>query len=230
MSVYDSLYDPIFIAIDSIIFGFDQGKLKLLLIKRKMPPMEGQWSLMGGFVAKNESLDEAAYRILEDLTGLQSVFLEQLYTYGDLDRDPAARVVSVAYYALINIDNYDTETGERHGAQWFSIDEIPRLVFDHQAMVHKALRRLKRKTLIQPIGFELLPQKFTLTQLQLLYEAIHQRELDKRNFRKKIVAVDILTKLEEKDKESSKKGAYLFKFNKEKYDYLSSKDNLFDFV
>jgi 8-oxo-dGTP diphosphatase len=230
MSVYDILHEKNFVAIDSIIFGFDSGTLKLLLIKRKMPPVAGQWSLMGGFVGGNESIDEAAYRILEELTGLKSVFLEQLYTYGDVQRDTAARVISVAFYALININNYDEQLGQRHGAEWYAIDEIPPLVFDHTEMVHKAMRRLRRKTLIQPIGFELLPEKFTLTQLQQLYEAIHQRSLDKRNFRKKILATEILTRLEEKDKESSKKGAWLYRFNKEKYEFLSSKDNLFDFV
>jgi 8-oxo-dGTP diphosphatase len=228
--IYDKYYEKNFVAIDSIIFGFDQGKLKLLLIKRNMPPMEGQWSLMGGFVGQQESVDNAAYRILEDLTGLKSVFLEQLYTYGDLQRDPAGRVISVAYYALINICNYDEALGQKHGAQWFSMNELPTLVFDHSTMVEKALRRLRRKTLIQPIGFELLPPKFTLTQLQQLYEAIHQQEIDKRNFRKKILSTGLLTKLDEKDKESSKRGAFLFQFNKEKYDFLSAKDNLFDFL
>jgi len=228
--IYDRYYEKNFVAIDSIIFGFDHGKLKLLLIKRKMPPMEGHWSLMGGFVSQQESVDNAAYRILEDLTGLKSVFLEQLYTYGDPHRDPAGRVISVAYYALININNYDESLGHKHGAQWFSMDEIPPLVFDHSIMVEKALRRLRRKTLIQPIGFELLPPKFTLTQLQQLYEAIHQQEIDKRNFRKKILSTGLLSKLDEKDKESSKRGAFLYQFNKEKYDFLSTKDNMFDFL
>jgi 8-oxo-dGTP diphosphatase len=230
MSLYENIHDKNFVAIDSIIFGFDQAKLKLLLIKRKMPPMEGHWSLMGGFVSATESVDDAAYRILEDLTGLRSIFLEQLYTYGHPDRDSAGRVISVAYYALININNYDEELGQKHGAQWFAMDEIPKLVFDHSAMVEKAMRRLKRKTIIQPIGFELLPEKFTLTQLQQLYEAIHQQDIDKRNFRKKILSIDILTKLDEKDKESSRRGAFLYKFNKEKYDYLTNKENLFDFL
>ncbi len=230
MTIYDGVHDKNFVAIDSIIFGFDQGRLKLLLIKRKMPPMEGQWSLMGGFVGSHESVDDAAYRILENLTGLKSIFLEQLYAYGDLDRDSAGRVISVAYYALINIDNYDEELGRKYGAEWFTMDEIPSLVFDHSTMVQKAIRRLKRKTIIQPIGFELLPPKFTLTQLQQLYEAIHQKEIDKRNFRKKILSMGVLNKLDEKDKESSKRGAFLYKFNKEKYDYLTSKENLFDFI
>jgi 8-oxo-dGTP diphosphatase len=228
--IYNQVFDKHFLAIDSIIFGFDQGKLKILLIKRKMPPMVGHWSLMGGFVGENESIDQAAYRILEELTGLKYIFLEQLYAYGDLNRDPAARVISIAYYALINIDNYDHELGQRHGAEWYDLNDIPALIFDHSEMVLKAIRRLKRKSIVQPIGFELLPEKFTLTQLQQLYEAIHQRELDKRNFRKKILALDILTRLEEKDKESSKKGAFLYKFNKEKYDYFSSKVSVFDLL
>ncbi len=150
-------YDRHYVAIDSIIFGFDDDTLKLLLIKRKFEPCRGCWSLMGGFVAENESLDQAAYRILEELTGLRDLYLEQLYTYGEVDRDLDARVISVAYYALINIKDYDEELGRKHGAEWFAIDDIPPLIFDHNVMVDKAMRRLKRKTIIQPIGFELLP-------------------------------------------------------------------------
>jgi 8-oxo-dGTP diphosphatase len=226
ISQYKS-YDQHYVAIDSIIFGFDDESLKLLLIKRKFEPCKDCWSLMGGFVAENESLDQAAYRILEDLTGLRDVYLEQLYTYGEVKRDLDARVISVAYYALININKYDEELGRKHGAQWFSIDDIPPLIFDHDEMVAKAMRRLKRKTIIQPIGFELLPEKFTLPQLQRLYEVIHQQKLDKRNFRKKILSMEVLTQLDEKDKVSSKRGAYLYKFDKEKYDYLISNGSFF---
>ncbi len=209
-----------FVAIDSIIFGFNEGQLKLLLIKRRFEPHRGTWSLMGGFLAKKESADQAANRILEELTGLKNIFLEQLYAYGDVNRDDEARVISIAYYALINIDDYDENLGKKHGAQWFNIDDIPPLIFDHEVMVQKAMRRLRRKTVIQPIGFELLPKKFTLTQLQCLYESIHQQSLDKRNFRKKILALDLLKKLEEKDKLTSKRGAFLYKFNKRKYDEM----------
>lgn len=226
MTRYQS-YDKHYVAIDSIIFGFDDESLKLLLIKRKFEPCKGCWSLMGGFVGAGESLDQAAYRILEELTGLQDIYLEQLYTYGEVNRDFDARVISVAYYALININKYDEELGRKHGAEWFSIDEIPPLIFDHDAMVLKAMRRLKRKTIVQPIGFELLPEKFTLPQLQRLYEAIHQQKLDKRNFRKKILSMGVLTQLDEKDRISSKRGAYLHKFDKEKYDELNKNGNIF---
>ncbi len=229
MTLYNQVHEKNFVAIDSIIFGFDQGKLKLLLIKRKMPPMEGHWSLMGGFVGSGESIDDAAYRILEELTGLKSVFLEQLYTYGDLKRDSADRVISVAYYALININNYDQAQGLNHGARWFALDDIPPLVFDHNAMVMKALRRLRRKTIVQPIGFELLPEKFTLTKIQQLYEAIHQQPIDKRNFRKKLLSMGVITRLDEKDKESSKRGAFYYKFDKKKYDTLVEEGNSFEF-
>jgi 8-oxo-dGTP diphosphatase len=222
--MYDN-FDKNYVAVDCIIFGFHEGKLKLLLIKRDFEPHQGTWSLMGGFVGKDESVEDAANRILEELTGLKNIFLEQLYAYGDVKRDDADRVISIAYYALINIDQYE----EKPGAKWFAYDEIPSLVFDHNIMVQKALRRLKRKTIIQPIGFELLSEKFTLTQLQSLYEAIHQQCLDKRNFRKNILNMHVLKKLNEKDKNNSKRGAFLYKFDKEKYDALVEKGNSFEF-
>lgn len=222
-------HDKHYVAVDSIIFGFNDNELKLKLIKRKFEPCKGQWSLMGGFVRKNESLEEAAYRILEDLTGHKDIYLEQLYAYGNVNRDSEDRVISVAYYALIKINEGEEEVGKKYGAKWFSIDKIPPLIFDHEEMVEKAKKRLRRKTIIQPIGFELLPEKFTIPQLQKLYEAIHEKKLDKRNFRKKVLSMDVLTKLEEKDKKSSKRGAFLYKFDKDKYDYLvNEKGALFE--
>jgi len=178
---------------------------------------------MGGFPKRNESLDHAADRVLKQLTGLQNVYMEQLYAYGSVDRDPGERVVSVAYYALIKIEDYDKALVRENDAHWCPISDIPELVFDHSTMVDKALRRLRRRARIQPIGFELLPEKFSLPQLQGLYEAIYQKELDKRNFRKKILSMDLLDKLEEKDKSSSKKGAFLYRFNPEKYGELLAK-------
>lgn len=213
-------FDKHLVAVDSIIFGFSQNQLELLLVKRKLEHHKGKWSLMGGFVGKNEHVDEAAARILIELTGLRDIFLEQLYTYGDIHRDDGGRVISVAYYALINIDRFRPEAISGYDAQWFPLHALPELVFDHEIMVDKALRRLRRKTIIQPVGFELLPEKFTLTQLQQLYEAIHQQNLDKRNFRKKILSMDVLQKLDEKEKFSSKRGAYLYRFDKDKYDEL----------
>jgi len=211
------------VAVDSIIFGFDKNQLKILLIKRNFDPCKGKWSLMGGFLRKDESLDGAAQRVLYSLTGLKDVYLEQLYTYGDLNRDPGARVISTAYYALINIEKYEEQISQEYNAQWWDINDHPELIFDHNMMVNKALRRLKRKTRTQPIGFELLPEKFTIPQLQALYEAIHQRKMDKRNFRKKILSYDFLERLEEKDKRNSKKGAFFYKFNEQKYRELVQK-------
>jgi len=208
------------IAVDCVIFGFDQQELKLLLIRRAMEPGKGEWSLQGGFLRHDESLDQAACRVLNELTGLKNIYLEQLYAYGDPIRDPGERVVSVAYYALLKIEDYDQELNSSYDARWCNVSAIPSLVFDHREMVEKALRRLRRKARIQPIGFELLPDHFTLPQLQSLYEAIYQKPVDKRNFRKKILSMNLLEKLEEKDKTSSKKGAWLYQFNREHYNQL----------
>lgn len=218
---YYNEHKKFYVAVDCIIFGFDQDGLKLLLIKRKFEPMKGKWSLMGGFLQENESLDEAAARVLFHLTGLKGVYLEQLYTYGEVDRDPGERVISVAYYALIRTDDYKSDLGKQHGARWFLLERKPLLIFDHDVMVDKALRRLRRKTKSQPIGFELLPEKFTIPMLQRLYESIHGKKFDKRNFRKKIFQLNILKKLDEKEKSSSRKGAWLYKFDKKKYHKLA---------
>jgi 8-oxo-dGTP diphosphatase len=210
------------VAVDCIIFGYDilEKEIKLLLFKRLIQPAKGRWSLTGGFVDENESLDAAASRILRNLTGLESVYLKQSYTYGDTDRDPGARVISVAYFALIPIRDIDRDLAERNGVNWRSISRLPFLIFDHPAMVKRALDDLQNQIKIKPVGFELLPEKFTLVQLQDLYEAIYQRKIDKRNFRKKILSMGILEKLDEKEKETSKKGAYYYKFHEEEYKRL----------
>lgn len=215
-SHYDQ-HDKIFVALDCIIFGFDRNGLKLLLIKRDFEPEKGNWSLMGGFLEKDESLDEAADRILHKLTGLKNVYLEQLYGFGEVDRDPVERTVSIAYYALINIREHDKELVEKYSARWFPIDELPDLIFDHEEMVEAAKARLQYKASHQPVGFELLPEKFTLPELQILYEAIYETTLDKRNFRRRILSMDVLVKTNEKQKKYSKKGAYLYKFDEDKY-------------
>jgi len=220
MVKYYSEYHKFLVAVDCIIFGFDGKELNLLLIKRNFPPAKGEWSLMGGFLKKNESIDQAAERVLFKLTGLCNVFLEQLQGYGEIERDPGERVISIAYYALIKIDDYDEELAQQYNAKWFPINDFPKLIFDHNIMVDKALRRLQRKAQNQPIGFELIPQKFTIPQLQRLYEAIFRKEFDKRNFRKKILSFRVLKKLEEKDRGSSKKGAYLYQFDKKEYNRL----------
>lgn len=209
--------DRFCLAVDCIIFGFDQETLKILLVKRRMEPFMDQWSLMGGFVKEKESLNDAARRITSSLTGLDQVYLEQLHTFGDVNRDPGGRIISVAYYALIKINESDIEIANKKGAEWFSVNDYPNLIFDHKQMVETALKRLQSRCRTQPIGFELLPEKFTIRQLQSLYEAILMSPLDKRNFRKKIHEMDFLDKLEEKDRMNSKKGAFLYRFNKERY-------------
>ncbi len=217
-----------YVAVDCIVFGFDNEDLKILLVKRPIEPQKGEWSLMGGFVQEGESIDEASKRVLYSLTGLRNVYLEQLYTFGDIDRDPVARVISVTYYALIKISDYDRDIVRHNGAQWFKASQHPPLIFDHDTMVETAINKLRRKCRTQPIGFELLPERFTIPQLQNLYEAILMQPLDKRNFRKKILSMNLLDKLDEKDKENSKKGAYLYRFNREKYEMLTSKGFSFE--
>ncbi|MFO7620229.1 MAG: NUDIX domain-containing protein [Bacteroidales bacterium] len=210
------------VAVDCIIFGYDtqDKEIKLLLIKRCMEPARGKWSLAGGFVNENESLDQAASRILCSLTGLRNVYLEQSYTYGVINRDPGARVISTAYSALIKIRDIDKDLKELNGAHWQSLSRLPKLIFDHHIMVERALANLRMQIKVRPVGFELLPERFTLVQLQDLYEAIYQRVVDKRNFRKKILSMNILEKLDEKEKETSKKGAWYYRFNRETYKVL----------
>ncbi len=215
------------VAVDCIIFGFDSEGLKLLLLERNFEPAKGKFSLMGGFLAEGENTEEAAARVLEDLTGLNDVYLEQLQAFSAVNRDPGARVVSVAYYALINIEEHNHASVEKHSAFWVRYEDIPELIFDHKQMVDKAIARLRRKAATMPIGFNLLPEKFTLTQLQKLYEAIYQQNIDKRNFRKKILSTGVLNKLTEKDKKSSRRGAFLFTFNFEAYKRLEESGGLF---
>jgi ADP-ribose pyrophosphatase YjhB (NUDIX family) len=210
------------VAVDCIIFGYDliEKELKLLLSRRMFDPAKGKWSLAGGFVDENESLDEAASRILRKLTGLDSVYMKQSYAFGETGRDPGGRVISVSYFALIAIRDIDKKLAVQHGVSWRSLSDLPDLIFDHPQMVKRALTDLQNQIKIKPVGFELLPEKFTLVHLQDLYEAIYQRKVDKRNFRKKILSMGILEKLDEKERETSKKGAYYFKFNEGTYKRL----------
>ncbi|QGY43385.1 NUDIX domain-containing protein [Maribellus comscasis] len=221
MKFYEK-HPKILLAVDSIIFGFNENEreLKLLILKRNFEPAKGNWSLMGGFVAPEESIDGAAERIVKELTGLENVYMEQLFAFGGLTRDPGGRIVSVAYFSLIKLNDYDRELAKKHGAYWISLSELPDLIFDHNEMVTKALRKLRIRARTQPIGFELLPEKFTIPQLQGLYEAIYQTPFDKRNFRRKLLSMNLLEKLDEKEKETSKKGAFYYKFNQEKYEEL----------
>lgn len=214
--------EKILVAVNCIVFGFEAGQLKLLLLKRNIEPASGKWAIPGGFVNVDESLITAARRILNDLTGLEDLYMEQLHAYGDVDRDPGARVISVAFYALIKVNEYTHQSVEEHDAHLIQFSVIPDLIFDHNEMMDNALQHLRNKARHQPIGFQLLPEKFTLPELQKLYEALYQKELDKRNFRKKILSMGFLDKLDDKDK-SSRRGAFYYRFNKEKYDELVSK-------
>ncbi len=204
-------------AVDCIIFGFDGTQLQILLIKRAIQPLKGNWSLMGGFVEPFESVDEAAAGILKKLTGLSGVYLEQMHCFGDLNRDTIERTISVAYFALIDILKYKEQISHEYQAEWFPIHEIPKLLFDHEVMIEMGRKKLQYKAALHPILFELLPSKFTLPQLLLLYEAIYDANIDKRNFTRKVHATGLLIKLNEKDKDSSKKGAFYYKLNRVNY-------------
>lgn len=214
---------PILVAVDCIIFGYDSEGLKLLLIKRKFEPFKDEWSMIGSFVRPSESLDNAAVRVLQEYTGLENIFMEPLACYGETDRDPGARVISQAYYALIPLEEKEVQLVETHQGHWFNFNSVPQLILDHNRMVSEALEKLRRKTKYRPIGFELLPEKFTIPQLQELYENIYRRTLDRRNFRKKILSMNILDKLDEKDKSNSRKGAFLYRFNQQRYEEMVEK-------
>ena len=216
MTFYNE-HSKVWLSVDCIIFGFDEGKLKVLIGKRQMDPGRCEWSLYGGFVASDESVDDAATRTLYELTGLRNLFMRQVGAFGKVDRDPGERVVSIAYYALINVKDYDDELRLQHGVKWVDINEIPQLYSDHNEMVRKARKLMQQKLAQEPVGFRLLPSLFTLTQLQNLYEAVNGAELDKRNFRKRIKEMDFIEKTELVDKTSSKRGAYLYRFNKRAY-------------
>lgn len=214
---YYSSNPTFYIGIDCIIFGFHEGGLNLLLLKRNFEPALGHWSLMGGFVQSDESVDDAAGRVLAELTGLEHVHMDQVGAFGEVDRDPGERVVSVAYYALVNIDEYDRQLVRQHNAHWVRIDELPPLIFDHRQMVEQAREMLKRKASTEPIGFNLLPKFFTLSGLQSLYEAIYGESIDKRNFRKRIAEMGYIQKTGKIDKTGSKRGAALYTFNEQAY-------------
>lgn len=217
MTYYDK-HSKVWLSVDCIIFGFDEGKLKILIGRRQMDPGRGEWSLYGGFVASDEDIDECAHRTLYELTGMRNVYMKQVGAFGKVDRDPGERVVSIAYYALINVKDYDSHLLQEHGVEWVDVDHIPPLYSDHMEMINKARNLMKKKIKTEPIGFRLLPRLFTLTQLQRLYEAVNGEELDKRNFRKRIKEMEFIEKTEFIDKTSSKRGAFLYQFNRSAYD------------
>jgi 8-oxo-dGTP diphosphatase len=206
---------------DAVVFGLDDEDLKVLLIRRGLEPFQGQWALPGGFVRVGESLEDAVRRELQEETGITRVFLEQLYTFGAVDRDPRERVVTVAYYALVKLSDHRIKAAtDARDAAWFAVSEARGLAFDHDHIVAAALERLKGKVRYQPLGFELLPPQFTLTQLQRLYETILETPLDKRNFRKKILATDFLVALDEVQKDVAHRAARLYRFDRKKYQQL----------
>ena len=216
------------LTVDCVVFGLDDQALKILLIQRAAEPYKGRWALPGGFVNVAEALDDAARRELEEETGLKSVFLEQLYTFGKVDRDPRERVVTVAYYALVNLFDHGPKAGsDADAAAWFAVDELPKLAFDHEAILQTALERLRSKLRYQPVGFELLPEKFTLSQLQKVYETVLDHVIDKRNFRKKIQSMDLLEALDEVETDVAHRAAQLYRFDEKRY--LALKKQGFNF-
>jgi 8-oxo-dGTP diphosphatase len=212
------------LTVDAVVFGLDDEDLKVLLIRRDLEPFQGKWALPGGFVRVEESLEDAVRRELREETGISDVFLEQLYTFGAVDRDPRERVVTVAYYALVKLSDHRIKAAtDARDAAWFAVSEARNLAFDHDQILAVALARLKAKVRYQPIGFELLPPQFTLSQLQRLYETILEVPLDKRNFRKKILGMDFLVALDEVEKDVAHRAARLYRFDRKKYQQLQKR-------
>jgi 8-oxo-dGTP diphosphatase len=223
-TTYQYNYQRPALVTDCVIFGFDGGELKLLLLKREKEPFENKWALPGGFVFIDETTEECAKRILLEKTGIQNVFNEQNYTFSEVDRDPRERVISVSYFALVNKSEYELIAGrDTIEAEWFEISKLPELAFDHDKILKTAFERLKGKVKYQPIGFELMDEKFTLSKLQSLYEAILQTTIDKRNFRKKILGMGFLKQLEEKEKNVPRKAAFYYSFDQKEYQELTEK-------
>lgn len=219
---YTYKYPKPSITVDCVVFGLDEAQhLKVMLIQRGVAPYEDIWALPGGFVKLDESIDTAAARELKEETGIERVFLEQLYTFGEVNRDPRDRVITVAYYALINIGEYAVKAmTDAKNAEWFPTEKLPALAFDHEKILQVAKERLKGKVRYQPLGFELLPVKFTLTQLQRLYETVLEEKLDKRNFRNKILKMKLLIDTGEMQSGVSHRPAKLYQFNETKYQEL----------
>ena len=217
MTSFYSEHSKVWLSVDCIIFGFDGNHLKLLIGRRQMDPGRGEWSLYGGFVRNDESVDDAAHRVLFELTGMRTLYMRQVGAFGSVDRDPGERVVSVAYYVLINVADYDDHLRQEYNLEWVRLDEMPQLYSDHNQMVQQAQKQMRLKLSTEPVAFRLLPSLFTLTQLQKLYEAVKGEELDKRNFRKRIKEMNFIEKTELIDKTGSKRGAALYRFNKRLY-------------
>jgi 8-oxo-dGTP diphosphatase len=216
------------VAVDIVIFTIQGGVLKVLLVKRRIPPFKGQFAIPGGFVLDNEDLDQAALRELQEETGVHDVYLEQLYSFGDPKRDPRARVISVGYFALISADRPLSAGSDAEEANWYPIAELPTLAFDHAAILEYAMKRLRNKLEYTTVGFQLLPEKFTLTDLQIVYETILDKKLDKRNFRRKMAQLKILKPLKEYH-HGGQRPAQLFRFIATRFEKLKDKGILFPF-
>lgn len=223
INTYYQQQDRLYISVDCIIFGLDEGSVKLLLVKRDFEPHKGEWSLMGGFVHYDESVDEAAQRVLKTLTGLDGIYMEQVNTFGAVNRDPGERVVSVAYCALLNLENTDHSILKDYNALWVDYDEIPSLCMDHNEMIQHAMNKIRHKMRTEPVVFQLLPQRFTLTQLQHLYETMLGIKIDKRNFRRRALENHCIVSTDYVDKENSRRGARLYEYHSEEQGMLSFK-------
>lgn len=208
-----SQYPKFHVAVDCIIFGFEKGQLKVLLQKRPFEPRQGEWSLMGGFVKRDEDIDHAAQRTLNQLTGLHDIYMKQVGAFGSVNRDSGDRVISIAYFALVDIERVNADLNHENSAYWEEMTQLPPLLFDHKEMIEGALEKLRTMIGHQPVGFSLLPPLFTLTQLQMLYEAILGEKIDKRNFRKRVSVLPYIEKTDQIDKLTSKRGAALYRFN-----------------
>ena len=218
------------LSIDCVIFGFDNERLKILLVRHGEGISKGKWGLPGGWIQYNEDLDQAAYRILNALTGVHDIFLEQLQAFGDVKRFPDERVITIAYKALIRSNAYDLVPGfTASEVQWFTLAQLPQLIYDHSNILQFGIRRLKHQVRHEPIGFNLLPEKFTLLQLQNLYESILEQKLDKPNFRRKFMKMNLLISCEEKQKDVNHRAAKLYRFDKAVYDQLKESGFTFEF-
>ena len=218
------------VTIDCVIFGFQEGSLEVLLIKHAIGIRKGEWGLPGGWIKKEEGIDTAAERLLNELTGLKDIFLEQLKAFGKPDRFPMGRIITIGYYALINKEKYDIKAGYTASeAKWFKIDKIPNLIYDHDEILKFSIQQLRRRVRQAPIGFNLLPEKFTLLQLMKLYEEILGTEMDKPNFRRKFLRMKLLVDLKEKEKDVSHRAAKLYRFDDNIYKKLTEKGFNFEF-
>lgn len=209
------------LTVDAVVFGLDESELKILLIQRASEPYRGQWAFPGGFVDMDETAEDAVTRELEEETGIKDVFLEQLYTFSAVDRDPRERVVSISYFGLVDPSKlHMAAASDAQDVRWFAIEDTPNLAFDHQKILQVALKRLRSKIRYEPLGFELLPEEFVMSQLLKLYENALRKSIDKRNFIRKIKKLDVLTDLQKKRSDGPHRPAALYKFNRTRYEEL----------